>query len=74
MRDKETTIIKYLIENKTEELNIFKISKALKMDYKTAYSIVKRLEKEQLIKIETFGQSNRVKLINKVHPLIFKQA
>lgn len=72
MRDKETTIIKCMIENKSEELNILKISKALKMDYKNVYSIVKRLEKEQLIKIEIFGQSNRIELINKVHPLIFK--
>ena len=32
MRYKETTIIKYMIENKIEELNILKISKALKME------------------------------------------
>ncbi|MDP2749867.1 MAG: nucleotidyltransferase domain-containing protein, partial [Nanoarchaeota archaeon] len=47
-------------------------SKALKMDYKNVHSIVKRLEKESIIKLEHFGQSNRVKLISKMHPLLFE--
>ena len=72
MRSKESTIIKFLIENKNEELNILKISKSLKMDYKNTYSIIKRLEKITLIKIETFGQSSRVKLNTQAHPLIFE--
>ncbi|MBI4453541.1 nucleotidyltransferase domain-containing protein [Candidatus Woesearchaeota archaeon] len=72
MINKDTTIIKYLLNNKTKELNILNISKALKMDYKTAYSIVKRLEKKEIIAIEQFGNSNRLKLINKIHPLIFE--
>jgi len=72
MRNKDAIIIKYLIENKNEELNILKISKELKMDYKNIYSIIKRLEKELLVKLESFGQSSRVKLISQVHPLIFE--
>ena len=72
MRSKDSSIIKFLIENKNEELNIFKISKSLKMDYKNVYSIIKRLEKASLVKIETFGQSSRVKLNAIVHPLIFE--
>jgi len=72
MRSKESTIIKFLIENKNEELNILKISKFLKMDYKNVYSIIKRLEKGSLVKIETFGQSSRVKLNAIVHPLVFE--
>jgi len=72
MRSKESTIIKFLIENKNEELNINSISKSLKMDYKNVYSIIKRLEMVSLIKIETFGQSSRVKLNTMVHPLIFE--
>ena len=43
MRSKDAIIIRYLIENKNEELNILKISKELRMDYKNVYSIVKRL-------------------------------
>lgn len=76
MRSKESTIIKFLIEHKNEELNIRNISQAMKMDYKNAYSIIKRLEKASLVKIEPFGPSNRIKLNALVHPfvhpLIFK--
>jgi predicted nucleotidyltransferase len=72
MRNKDAIIIRYLIENKNEELNILKISKELKMDYKNVHSTVKRLEKELLVKLESFGQSSRVKLILQVHPLIFE--
>ena len=72
MRSKDAVIIGFLIERKNEELNILKISKELKMDYKNTYSIVKRLEKESLVKLESFGQSSRVKLISQVHPLIFE--
>ena len=42
------------------------------MDYKNVYSIVKRLEKASLVKIETFGQSSRVKLNAIIHPLVFE--
>jgi predicted nucleotidyltransferase len=72
MRSKESTIIKFLIENKNKELNIRSISKSLKMDYKNIYSIIKRLEKATLVRIATFGQSSRVKLNAIVHPLIFE--
>ncbi|MBI2654161.1 hypothetical protein HYX02_05105 [Candidatus Woesearchaeota archaeon] len=50
MRSKESTIIRFLIENKNKELNIRSISKSLKMDYKNVYSIIKRLEKISLVK------------------------
>ena len=72
MRSKESTIIRFLIEHKNEELNILKISKAIKMDYKNIHSIIKRLEKASLVKIETFGQSSRVKLSELVHPIVFE--
>jgi len=72
MRDKDAIIVRFLIERKNEELNILKISKEVKMDYKNVYSIVKRLEKESLVKLESFGQSSRVKLISQVHPTIFE--
>ncbi|MDI6736916.1 MAG: nucleotidyltransferase domain-containing protein [Nanoarchaeota archaeon] len=72
MRNKDAVIIKYLIENKSKELNILSISKELRMDYKNIYSIVKRLEKESLVRLESFGQSSRVKLIFRMHPLIFE--
>jgi len=72
MINKNSVIINYLIEHRNEELNILMISKALKMDYKNVYSIIKRLEKESIIKLESFGKSSRVKLIFQQHPLIFE--
>lgn len=72
MRSKDAMVVKHLIENKSEELNIRRISKELKMDYKNAYSIVKRLEKNSVIKLEQFGKSSRIKLINQLHPLVFE--
>src|SRR3989338_10900091 len=72
MRNKDVTIVKYLIEKKNEELNIRIMSKELGMDYKNVYVIIKRLEKGSIIRLEPFGQSSRVKLISQVHPLIFE--
>ncbi|MBN1156283.1 nucleotidyltransferase domain-containing protein [Candidatus Woesearchaeota archaeon] len=72
MRSKDVVIIRYLIERKNEEVNILRISKELKMDYKNVHSIVKRLEKESLVRLESFGQSSRVKLVSQMHPLIFE--
>ena len=72
MKNKDAIAIKYIIEQKNEELNILKISKGLKMDYKNTYSIIKRLEKESVIKLETFGHSSRIKLVSQMHPLIFE--
>ncbi len=67
----DTKLIKYLIENKSQ-VNILAISKALKIDYKNTYTLVKRLENESLIQLERFGQSNRIILVPKVHPKIFQ--
>jgi len=72
MKNKDATIIKFLIELKNEELNILTISKRLSMDYKNVHSIIKRLEKEKILKLERFGSSNRVRLIPQIHPLIFE--
>ncbi len=72
MIKKDSIIIKYLIENKNKELNILKISKELEMDYKNVHSIIKRLEKESLVKLESFGNSSRVRLILQINQLIFE--
>jgi len=72
MRSKESSIVKFLIEHKNEELNILAISKSIQMDYKNIYSIIKRLEKIGIVKLETFGQSNRVILSKLIHPIIFE--
>ena len=72
MNDKNAQIILYLIENKNKEINILKISQDLKIDYKNVHTMVKRLETGSLVKLESFGQSKRVTLIARMHPLIFE--
>ena len=65
-------VIKVLLEKQDEELNISKISKYSKIDYKNVYNIIKDLEKESLVDIKPFGKTKRVTLNKKVHPLIFE--
>ena len=72
MRDRNADIIRYLIENCDKELNILAIAKSVKMDYKNAFSIVKRLESEKIITLTKFGASNRVKLNKVIHPTVFE--
>ena len=72
MRSRDADIIKYLIENRDIDINILGLAKAIKMDYKNAFSIVKRLEKEKLVALSKFGSSNKIKLNRTMHPLIFE--
>lgn len=72
MRSKEVEIIKLLMENRENELSINKIAKLLKKDYKNAHNIITRLSEAQIVRLEPFGKSYRVVLLNIVHPLIFE--
>lgn len=72
MKSKEVDVIKLLIENKENELSISQIAKLLKKDYKNTHNIVSRLSKMSLVRLQPFGKSHRVTLINKTHPFIFE--
>ncbi len=72
MKSQEATIIKVLLENRDQELNISTLSKLLHKDYKTTYTIVKRLEKKNLITLEQFGKSFKIVLHLAAHPLVFE--
>jgi predicted nucleotidyltransferase len=72
MKGREAEVVKLLLENREKELNINLIATFLKKDYKNAHNIVTRLSKLPLIRLQPFGRSYRVKLINMVHPLIFE--
>ena len=72
MKGKEIEVIRSLIENQDKELSINHIAKLLKKDYKNTHNIVTRLKKIQLVKLEAFGKSYRITLINKPHPLIYE--
>jgi predicted nucleotidyltransferase len=65
-------IISCLLENHTIEVNIRNISEKTGINYKNTYDIIKELEKQGIIKLETFGKSTRVLLIEKINPLIFQ--
>ncbi len=65
-------IMKVLLERQDEELNIAKISRYSKIDYKNTHKIIKDLEKEKLIVVKMLGQNKKVILNKKVHPLIFE--
>ncbi len=68
----EIEIIRVLIENQEEELNISKVSEYSSIDYKNTYFILKGMEKEGLIELKVFGKNKRAVFKKKVHPLIFE--
>lgn len=72
MKSREVDVIKLLIENRETELSINQIAKLLKKDYKNAHNIVTRLSKMQLVRLQPFGKSYRVSIVNKAHPLILE--
>ena len=65
-------IMRVLLERQDEELNIAKISRYSKIDYKNTHKIIKDLEKEKLIVVKMLGQNRKIILNKKVHPLIFE--
>ena len=65
-------VIRVLIENYEEELNIRMVSRYAKKDYKSVYLAIKGLEKEGLVTSEFFGKNKKVILNRKVHPFIFE--
>lgn len=72
MKSKDVEVIKLLIENKEKDLSINQVAKLLKKDYKNAHNIVTRLSKMQLVQLQPFGNSHKVVLLNKMHPLLFE--
>ncbi len=66
----EIKILRLLSEK--EDINIRQIAKNLKMDYKTTYLSVKKLEKLGLVHLEKIGNLVKCSLIKKPHPLIFE--
>lgn len=72
MKDRNVDVIKYLIENRYKELNILSIAESIKMNYKTVFDIVKRMEKMKLLTLKKFGSSNKVEINKIIHPLVFE--
>lgn len=72
MNDKRIEVIKALIEHSEEEININRLSKLTKIDYKNTYNIIKRLNTENIVHQERFGNAIRCTLNKKNHHMIFQ--
>jgi predicted nucleotidyltransferase len=72
MKGKEAEVVKFLLAHKEQNFNVRTIARGLKMDYKLAYGIITRLESAKVVSIEKFGQSNSIKLVDKINPVIFE--
>ncbi|MBW2977142.1 nucleotidyltransferase domain-containing protein [Candidatus Woesearchaeota archaeon] len=57
MANEKLSILKLLIESQDKKLSIRKISKIRKINYKSAYNAVKKLEKENIIHLEKTGNT-----------------
>ena len=57
-------ILKFLIENKERSYSINEISKKLSVDYKLVYTNIRKLSKDDSIKIEDFKNSKRCSFFN----------
>lgn len=57
MANERLQILKFLIENQENPLSIRKISKARKINYKSAYNAIEKLEKEKIITLQKLGNT-----------------
>ncbi len=60
-RDEKLSILKFLIENNEEDFSIRQIALKRKINYKSAYEAVKKLEKERIIDIKRYGNISIIK-------------
>lgn len=67
-----TDIVKYLLRNKEEEINISQVARDLKMDYKNTHNLIKQLEKKGAVTLKKFGKSIKILLTNRYLPIIFE--
>jgi hypothetical protein len=66
-----TEILRILIENEDKAISIRKITLLRKINYKSAYNAIIKLEKYGLVKIERFGNLNNCSFTKKLDPLVF---
>lgn len=72
MKNQDHLIIKELLDHKEQDNNIASLAKICNKDYKTTYTIIKRLKKANLITLYKFGSSWKINLLPFPHPLIFE--
>lgn len=72
MANEKTEILKLLINNREESFSIRKISLLRKINYKSAYSSLKALEKEGIVDLMRMGNTLICKFNNKFDDLVFR--
>lgn len=72
MANEVEKILKVLIENQGERFSIRKLSKLRKINYKSAYNAVMRLEENGIVKLERFGNSINCSFNKTLNPLVFR--
>lgn len=72
MANATVEILKLLIGRNSERFSINQISKLRRINYKTAYLSVKKLEKLQLIKAEKLGNTTNCSFSFRSHPLTYE--
>jgi predicted nucleotidyltransferase len=71
MMRNDVYIIKFLLEQ-DNNINISAIAKGLKIDYKNAYNIVKRLQNNKILTTENFANTSIIKILDMSNPLIYE--
>jgi len=69
---KDREVVEYLIENRNKTLNIRNIAQGLKLDYRNAHNIVKRLQMENIVALQIMGKSKNIMLKNILTPLLYE--
>ncbi|MBU0460563.1 MAG: nucleotidyltransferase domain-containing protein [Nanoarchaeota archaeon] len=72
MANEKKTILKYLIEHKEEKFSINQLAKIRKINYKSAYQNIEKLEKRGVIRVEKLGNITLCSFNYHFDPLVFK--
>lgn len=72
MVNEEKAILKYLIENKEKKFSINQLAKARKINYKSAYQNIIKLEKRKIISVERLGNINNCSFNYVFDSLVFE--
>ncbi len=72
MIGQEVVIVKTLLNNKAGEMNVNRLARLARKQYKTTHTIVKRLEKQGVVRTSSFGMALKVELLPGLHPLVFQ--
>ena len=71
MRDNTIKVIMALLDDGCKKPSIKQLSHDLNMNYSNVYTIVKKLQKSNLVSLEKIGGAYVCRLLKKVDPLIF---